>query len=901
MEYLLSERQQEEKATTLLPPLTCATVSSHPLSARLHDRQGASAAQKIPLYIELARKTSLKVGDEVVIDDETSRLLHDAEARHLEYETWLLVIAAMPTPPTLAESRRLQAEGLAVAKVHNQLAAQAALDNLPSIRRSCLQRALASMPAPPLGSKALAETLYRFGCFLLQQGSAPQKATGYLRRAIKVAEPEPGIMHISVSARLNLCVSLNRAGERTAALQEAQQALDILQRLPPQAMDASDHAAFEGIARYNLMCCLEASGHHKSALAHAKAAKKAAGRSSLPEDHVFATQLKSAEEDYKESHKPGDGGCRMHAAKTVTSIENEWSRHRPDPSATGASKPPLFKQATRFSTKGAGEDKDKELARLGQALHVMPTKEMRQELERLGVALPDDAELTELAERFVNWIEDWKYKTHKDPSHTWANLFNVFDEDKSGFVTFDEMQKCVRSTLDIKAKAFPANRLKALWCALDDDDSNQVMVDEMTRFFRRADAVFQERTKALRRQMTGFTTKGAGETKDKELALLRRALDAQPTKEMRMELTKLGMDLPDDNGLTALAKQFFNWIEDWKYKKSMDPSHTWANLFSVFDGDGSGFITFDEMEKCLRTSLEIKTGTFSTNELKALWCALDEDDSNSIMMDEISKFFKRADDVFQARTKQLRRQATSFTTKGAGEHKDKELAQLGRRAFHDDRSLKAHGEPAQKRGSGRLLPDLAGAGRLSPSKRQSSRILPVEPSLANLPVSKQHTPAPPKDQKPPKVSPRVSRASSSMLPEVSKARGRATTVGVTPQAAAITVAPDDAAERQGADEATDAAGGEAADTKAATMEHAVAQKRAVKPEATPIAEEEEATTAEAQPTAEESEKAVEPEVVAAAPLTATESDIIAKGTIDAAVETPAGESGGQPGSPIRWS
>ena len=408
--------------------------------------------------------------------------------------------------------------------MHCELASQPALDAMPRIRRVCLQRALAAVPPPPLGSKVLADVLYLTGCFHLRQPTiqARKKAVRFLRRCVEIAEHLPGAASLSVSARLNLTVSFNRLDEREEALREAQQALIALQRLPPDSIDASERAVFEGIARYNLMCSLEATGQHEGALEHAREATRA--RVSLPDGHTFASQLGSAEEDLKKAHQPTNVHQKLHTARTITSEASTWSRNLPDIGSPRHS--PRFQQQKRFTINGAGDCKAKDLAlRGGRALDALPTVEMRSELEKLGVPLPDDEGVTELAKKFVNWIEDYKYKYMLPPSHTWANLFAILDEDHSGFVSYDEMCKCVRSTLKVKEKALPTNMLKALWVVLDADLSNSITVDEMSKFFRRADDVLQERTKALRRQQSGFTTKGAGEDSDKELARLgRRAL-----------------------------------------------------------------------------------------------------------------------------------------------------------------------------------------------------------------------------------------------------------------------------------------------------------------------------------------------------------------------------------------
>ena len=58
------------------------------------------------------------------------------------------------------------------------------------------------------------------------------------------------------------------------------------------------------------------------------------------------------------------------------------------------------------------------------------------------------------------------------------------------------------------------------------------------------------------------------------------------------------------------------------------------------DVDGSGYITFDELEDVVRHKLKKGPKVISQNTLKAMWCIFDEDNSNSIMKDEMAGFFK---------------------------------------------------------------------------------------------------------------------------------------------------------------------------------------------------------------------------------------------------------------------
>ena len=300
--------------------------------------------------------------------------------------------------------------------------------------------------------------------------------------------------------------------------------------------------------------------------------------------------------------------------------------------------PQLKKQAT-FSTRGAGDEKAKELAQMGGAIEAQPTVEMRADLEAQGVEKLDDEALTKLSHQFTKWIEGYRYREGHDETHSVFNLFAVLDQDGSKFITFDELTQAVRTRLHVKHKALADDTLKALWCELDADNSNKVLIDEMAGFLKRAQ---RDKAAALKKQPSMFSTRGAGEEKAKELAKLSEALACTPTSQMRAELEAAGIRLPDDNELTKLSHQFTKWIEDYRYNKGMPKATTWFNLYKELDEDGSNFVTYDEMLDFLRHKLKVGSRSLSKSSLKALWCVLDADDSNQVQKDELSTFFRRS-------------------------------------------------------------------------------------------------------------------------------------------------------------------------------------------------------------------------------------------------------------------
>ena len=263
-------------------------------------------------------------------------------------------------------------------------------------------------------------------------------------------------------------------------------------------------------------------------------------------------------------------------------------------------------------------------AGLGRALESTPTAEMRAKLE---APLNEDQMLV-WAKQFCKWLEMSLYKKNLSV-HTWFNLFSEIDEDGSGFVTFDEFEDVVRHRLGQSVKKVPDETVRAIWCALDTDDSNQIMPQEMGKWLKQgADEVTSKAPKNLNKkkiELGGAQTAGLG-----------RALESTPTAEMRASLQA---PLTEDQML-ELSKHFNEWLEASIYASNRS-THSWFNLFKEIDEDGSGYITFDEFEDVIRHKLKQPKKVISDERVKAIWCALDADDSNQIMPQEMGKWLKQ--------------------------------------------------------------------------------------------------------------------------------------------------------------------------------------------------------------------------------------------------------------------
>merc|ERR1719460_1695905 len=73
-----------------------------------------------------------------------------------------------------------------------------------------------------------------------------------------------------------------------------------------------------------------------------------------------------------------------------------------------------------------------------------------------------------------------------------------------------------------------------------------------------------------------------------------------------------------------------------------DKSGIWFRIFKEVDDDHSGVITYDELLKVIRNVLKMKKADLTDDQVRALWCALDVDDSNSLQFVEFLKLVQRA-------------------------------------------------------------------------------------------------------------------------------------------------------------------------------------------------------------------------------------------------------------------
>ena len=152
-------------------------------------------------------------------------------------------------------------------------------------------------------------------------------------------------------------------------------------------------------------------------------------------------------------------------------------------------------------------------------------------------------------------------------------MFAEVDQDGSGYITYDELESVIRQHLRKGPKAISDNAIKALWCALDADDSNAVQKDEMAAFFKLgAPAVHKLDPKNISKEYSSANLVGHIERHG-----MMEAIASTPTSKMRAELAKAGVALPTQDELTELSTKLNLWLNEKRVLDGKDHSMTWFN------------------------------------------------------------------------------------------------------------------------------------------------------------------------------------------------------------------------------------------------------------------------------------------------------------------------------------
>ena len=276
-----------------------------------------------------------------------------------------------------------------------------------------------------------------------------------------------------------------------------------------------------------------------------------------------------------------------------------------------------------------------------RANFAVDTEAMRVALESKEYKLPDATKVGAYS-RLINDQIDQAIGRYKK----WSDIFKEFDDDLSGLLTFSELELAIRHRLKISLEVLPEVALKALWCVLDNDDSGYVEDQEFRRFIGREEemSINLNDHQKRQRQMALVEREMQAARTDRELQL-EGFIGSVQTWRMRAELADEGHKTPTKEEMTKLAVQFSKWVA--AYLPDVHQGIAWVRVFNEVGNDNSGLLTFDELKNVVRLKLKVSKQAFSDTMLKALWCALDENDADSITQLDFGRFMKLAKGLFE--------------------------------------------------------------------------------------------------------------------------------------------------------------------------------------------------------------------------------------------------------------
>jgi len=181
------------------------------------------------------------------------------------------------------------------------------------------------------------------------------------------------------------------------------------------------------------------------------------------------------------------------------------------------------------------------------------------------------------------------------------------DEDGSGRIQFREFESFLRVKLEISKKTLSVDQMGALWKSVDYDGSGFLSADDFREFMDvgrpAAGETWQERLKADKDAEGQATRDYLAKTSGKDLAAKFADVDAA-----------------DDETVTNISK-----LVNEQMLGQPPYLRDWFKMFAEVDKDGSGKISYAEVQGMLRRRLKISTSQLTELELQALWKALDAD------------------------------------------------------------------------------------------------------------------------------------------------------------------------------------------------------------------------------------------------------------------------------------
>ena len=211
------------------------------------------------------------------------------------------------------------------------------------------------------------------------------------------------------------------------------------------------------------------------------------------------------------------------------------------------------------------------------------------------------------------------------PKHLrdWFRMFQKMDEDGSGRIQFPEVEDMVRQILRAPEGGGLRGRPRR---GMARARRRQVRLHHR----QGVRAVHETRRRRPRPHVEGAAPGQPG----REGAAARKEMDAHVGRDMNEKFA--GIDAASDDEATALSVIINGCLND-------QPEHMrdWFKMFSAIDADGSGRISFLELQSMVRLKLKVGKKKISDTELAALWLNLDQDRSGFLDANDFGDFMRK--------------------------------------------------------------------------------------------------------------------------------------------------------------------------------------------------------------------------------------------------------------------
>jgi len=165
----------------------------------------------------------------------------------------------------------------------------------------------------------------------------------------------------------------------------------------------------------------------------------------------------------------------------VESAELHRFLERKEPKTNIEKRQELMRQSSK--RKRAALEKAGEVHALDEKLKSsVKTSVMRADLKEKGLEPFGEREILTLSKEWGNWCRELKPDSHQ--ANAWLVVFKEIDNDDTGVLTYDELRIVIRRSFKLPNSQFSEDKIKQLWCALDQDNSDAITTIEFGRFMK---------------------------------------------------------------------------------------------------------------------------------------------------------------------------------------------------------------------------------------------------------------------------------------------------------------------------------------------------------------------------------------------------------------------------------